>query len=597
MINFLPPAAIFIIGAFLVPFLRGHVKSAYMLLLPVIGFINLLNIPEGTHWVLQFLDYELLPVKVDRLSLVFGYLFTIASFIATLYALKVKDDLQHAAAFLYAGSGLGVVFAGDLLSLFVFWEIMAVAATFIIWAARTDKASAAGMRYFIVHIFGGLCLMIGIIMHIADTGSAGFGYIGLESPASYLILLGFGINCAFPFLNAWLPDAYPEATFSGTVFLSVFTTKAAVYALARAFPGAEILIWIGTAMAVLPIFYAVIENDLRRVLCFSLINGVGFMVTGIGIGTDLALNGAVAYAAAHIVYKALLFMSMGAVLYRTGKTNMTDLGGLYKSMPLTAFFCIIAAASSAGFPFTSGFVTKSLIMSAAGITHITGAWLLLLFASACVLFHSGLKVPFFAFFSDDSGIRTKEAPLNMLFAMGLAALLCIFPGIFPETLYSILPYPVEYEPYTGAHVVEQMQLLLFPALVFILLIRSGLYPKEIRALNLDADWFYRKGAKGFMWFISNPMARLSAMISNVIFNTMPSSLIRAAQNPFAVLKIASDTILLMFSSQDRRTELQQRIKRGKDIYPGDIIKHWPIGSTVIWITLFLLAYLLANYLN
>lgn len=596
MINCLPPAGIFIIGAFLIPFLRGNIKSAYILLLPLVGFMNLLNMPEGTHWVIQFLDYELLLGKVDRLSLAFGYLFTITSFIATLYAVGVKDDGQHVAAFIYAGSGLGVVFAGDLLSLFIFWEIMALSATYIIWAARTERASAAGMRYFMVHIFGGLCLLAGIIMHIADTGSAGFGYIGLDGPASYLILLGFGINCAFPFLHAWLPDAYPEATFSGTVFLSLFTTKAAVYVLARAFPGAEILIWIGTAMAVFPIFYAVIENDLRKVLCFSLISGVGFMVTGIGIGTDLSLNGSVAYAAAHMVYAALLFMSMGAVLYRTGKTNATDLGGLYKSMPLTALFCIIAAASSAGFPFTSGFITKSLLMSSAGNAHLTGTWLLLLFASACVLFHSGLKVPFFAFFSNDSGIRTKEAPLNMLFAMGLAAFLCILPGIFPETLYSILPYAVEHEPYTGAHIIEQMQLLLFTALVFILLIRSGFYTKAIRSINLDVDWFYRKGAKVFMWFISNPMARLSAMISNTFFNTIPTSLIWACKNPSAVLKIASDTILLMFSSQDRRTELEQRIKRERDIYPGDIIKHWPIGSTVIWITLFLAAYLLANYL-
>jgi len=498
MINSLPPAAILIIGAFLVPFLKGRLKSAYLLLLPVIAFINVVSVPEGIHWTAGFLGYDLIFGRVDRLSRAFGYMFTIISFIGTLYALHLKnEDGQHVAAFLAAGGALGAIFAGDLVSLFVFLEIMTIASTYLIWARRTEASYGAGLRYLLVHLFGGLCLLVGIIIRVHQTDSIEFGVIGLNGLASYLILIGFGINCAFPVLHAWLPDAYPEATITGTVFLGAFTTKVAVYALARAFPGTEVLIWVGAAMTVFPIFYAAIENDLRRVLSYSIINQVGFMVAGIGIGTPLALNGAVAHAFNNILFKALLFMSMGAVMHQTGKSKATDLGGLYKTMPLTTLFCIIGAVSISGFPFFNGFVSKSMIMAAATHQGMGILWLVLLFASAGVLHHAGIKIPYHAFFSHDSGIRTKEPPLNMILAMGIAAFLCISIGLLPGPLYNILPHPVDYQPYTGAHVLDQFQLLSFAVLAFCLLILSGLHPVEMRVILLDVDWFYRKGAKVF----------------------------------------------------------------------------------------------------
>ena len=596
MVNIVPPAAIFIIGAFLIPLLKGRLKSAYMLLLPIAAFTNILNIPEGMHWPVRFLDYELIFGRVDRLSMIFGYIFVIISFIATLFAIRVKDDGQHVAAFLYAGSALGAIFAGDLLSLFIFWEIMAITATYLIWARRTKKSIAAGFRYLMVHIFGGLCLLVGIFIHAHNTGSIEFGFIGLNGMASYLIFLGFGINCAFPMLHAWLTDAYPEATITGTVFLSAFTTKVAVYVLARGFPGTELLIWVGAAMTVFPIFYAVIENDLRRVLAYSVINQVGFMVVGIGIGTELAINGATAHAFNDILFKALLFMSMGAVMHQTGKIKATDLGGLYKSMPITTVFCIIGAASISAVPLFSAFVSKSMVISAVAHEGMAIIWFALIFASVGVLEHAGIKIPFFAFFSHDSGIKTTEAPLNMLLAMGIAAFLCVFIGIFPGFLYSILPYPVDYAPYTAAHVVNQLQLLFFSALAFILLLLAGIYPSERRAINIDADWPYRKGAGAFMWFINNPMAKVGTAIDRTVFDSVPSSIAWASKNPLAVLKIASDTVLLRISGSDKKARIEQRIKREKELYPGDTIKHWPVGTTVLWITLFLLVYLLVYYL-
>jgi multicomponent Na+:H+ antiporter subunit D len=596
MISTFPPALIFILGALLVPLFKGKLKSIYLLALPVIGFMNLISIPEGISWTVSFMDYRLVLIKIDKFSLFFGYIYHLITLIALIFSLHVKEDLQHMAALMYGGSALGVVFAGDLMTLFIFWEIMALSATYLVWARRTRESSAAGMRYLLIHIFGGFCLLAGIVLHVFDTGSLEFGFIGLNGLGSWLILIGFGLNCAFPGLHAWLPDAYPNTTATSAVFMWTFTTKTAVYVLARAFPGTEILIWIGATMTVFPIFFAVVENDLRKVLSYSLINQLGYMVVGIGIGTQLSLNGTVSHVFAHILYKALLVMSIGAVIYRTGRSSCTDLGGLYKSMPLTAAFCIIGAVSISAFPLFSGFVTKSMVVESAAMGGMTIVSLMLLFASVGVLEHAGIKVPFHAFFSHDSGIRTKEAPAHMLIAMGMAAFLCIFIGIFPGTLYRILPYAVEYRPYTASHVVTTTQLLLFGAFAYVLLLRSGIFPAEMRAKNLDADWFYRKGANSFMWFITEPMAKLSAKATRLVFDSVPSSLSWASKNPLAVMKIASDTVLLKFAVPEKRDEIRARINKEKEIFPGDIIKHWPIGSVVLWAILFLLVYMLIYYI-
>jgi multicomponent Na+:H+ antiporter subunit D len=569
MIDPVPPALIFIIGALIVPFFKGKLKSAYLLFLPVIGFVNLINIPEGNHWALQFLDYHLVFGKVDRLSLIFGYIFHLISFIAILYALHVKDDLQHVAGLVYAGSALGVVFAGDFFSFFVFWEMLTVASIFLIWARRTKASLDAGYRYLLVHAAGGLCLLAGIVIHVNQTGSIEFGYMGLNGLASYLIFFGFGLNCAWPILHSWLTDAYPEATITGTIFLSAFTTKCAVYALARAFPGTGALIWIGAIMTGFPIFYAVIENDLRRVLAYSLINQVGFMVCGIGIGTNLAINGAVAHAFNDILFKALLFMSMGAVMYRTGKINGTDLGGLYRTMPLTCIFCMVGAASISAFPLFSGFVSKSMVMDAAAGGHMRGIWFLLLFASAGVFHHAGIKIPYFAFFSHDSGMRPKEAPLNMLLAMGIAAFLCIFIGSFPGPLYSLLPYPeVNYVPYTAPHVLGQTQLLFFSALAFTLLLLSGIYPGEMRCVNLDADWFYRKGARLFYRVVDISFNGVNGVCDRVFVKGLAGSLGRLSRDltaRIALLVLVSFWILRGVSGKRlgmKKTNLYNDILEG-----------------------------------
>ena len=563
MISSVTPALVLIFGALLVPLLRGRVRGIYMLALPLVGLWHTFALDHGSYGNIALFGHTFVTLRVDKLSLLFGYIFHIAAFLSVVYALHVKDGVQQVAGLTYAGAAVGAVFAGDLLTLFLFWELTAITSVFLIWARRDERAYRAGMRYLVIQIGSGVLLLAGLVVHLHDTGSLDFGHIGIGTLGGNLIFIAFGIKCAFPLLHNWLQDAYPEATVTGTVFLSAFTTKLAVYALARGYAGTEMLIWIGATMTAFPIFYAVIENDLRRVLAYSLNNQLGFMVVGIGIGTEMALNGTAAHAFCHILYKALLFMSMGAVLYRAGTVNGSQLGGLYKSMPWTTGFCIVGAASISAFPLFSGFVSKSLILTAAAENGHWITWTVLLFASAGVFHHSGIKIPYFAFFAHDSGIRVKEAPWNMLAAMAATAFLCVAIGVYPAPLYAILPFAVEFQPYTAAHVITQLQLLLFSALAFAVLMRTGIYPPELRSVNLDSDWVYR--------------GLLPACIG---FAT--SHLVALQRNAAALaVRFVDRFIVVVFHYHGPH---------------GFLARTWPIGGGALWVLAMLGGFLLIYYI-
>jgi multicomponent Na+:H+ antiporter subunit D len=530
-----------------------------MLAAPVFGGINLWFTPEGNYGWVSFLDFELSLFRAARLALLFGYLFHIAALIAIIYSLHIKDRLQQTASMLYAGSALGAVFAGDLLSLFLFWELLALTSVFLVWARRTSRSYHAGVRYLLIQVLSGLLLLAGIIAYSYGGNSLAFDQIGLAGIHGWLIFIAFGIKCGFPFLHNWLTDAYPESTPTGTVFLSAFTTKVAVYALARGYPGTELLVYIGAAMTCFPIFFAVIENDLRRVLAYSLINQLGFMVVGIGIGTALAINGAVAHAFNDVIFKGLLFMSMGAVLHVTGRINGSELGGLYKTMPKTTILCIVGAASISAFPLFSGFVSKSMVMSAALNNDYNWIWLMLLFASAGVFHHAGIKIPYFAFFGHDSGIRAKEPPLNMLVAMTIAAALCITIGVFPQVLYQLLPYDTGYNPYDATHVLAQTQLLFFSALAFVWLNLRGMYPPELPSTNLDSDWLYRRLGSSLVGKVFAAFWQLDQQVRNY----------------------ASRGLNFLGAYVGKH--------HGPD---GMLARTWPTGSMVTWVVVLLVVYLL-----
>ena len=484
-----PPGLILVLGAFLIPFLKGILRPILLIGLPLLALILIWTLPEGNSLNLAFLDYSLNPVRSSAEGRLFATIFSIMAMVGGLYAWKQANTLELTAAFIYAGSAIGVTFAGDLITLFIFWEIMALGSTAVVWAAGTESAYRASMRYLLVHFMGGVILMAGITAHVMSTGDITFTSMKPDSIGKGLILIGFLINAGAPPFSAWIADTYPEASPSGTVFLSAFTTKTAVFALLVGFPGTEILIPIGLFMVFYGIIYALLENDMRRILAYSIVNQVGFMVTAIGIGTTLSLNGASAHAFAHIIYKALLLMSAGSVLMMTGNRKCTDLGGLFQSMPQTALHGIIGALAISAVPFTSGFVTKSLETSAAAYEGMVVVWLALMAASAGVFLHAGIKFPWFVFFQKDSGLRPPEPPINMRMAMTVFSFLCIFIGIFPNLLYKILPYPIDYEPYTAGHIVTQFQVLLFAGFAFFALLPLM---KRTLTITLDFDWFYRR---------------------------------------------------------------------------------------------------------
>ncbi|WP_341760097.1 Na(+)/H(+) antiporter subunit D [Candidatus Endowatersipora endosymbiont of Watersipora subatra] len=501
------PVFYFFLGSIVLPFLpKGNLRALLTIMVPFMSGFLIWHADQGSFLTVQLSQFSLEFMRVDKLSIIFGLIFSIAAFISSLYAWHIRDTVQQIATLLYAGSAIGAVFAGDFISLFIYWESTTLASVFLIWARRTEGSYQTGIRYLIIQIGSGVILISGIALHYSSGNSIVFssltdGGVQTWNAGVWLIFLAFGIKCAFPFLHNWLQDAYPAATVTGTVTLSAFTTKMAVYCLARSFPGTEILIYIGAIMTIFPIFFAEIETDLRRVLAYSINNQLGFMVVGIGIGTELSLNGSVAHAFAHILYKALLFMSVGSVLYRTGTSNTSELGGLYRTMPYTMIFCIVGAASISAFPLFSGFIAKSLILDSAAKENYHIVWAFLVFASAGVLSHSGIKIPYFTFFSHDSGKRPKEAPVHMLCAMGITAFLCLLIGVRPEFLYFLLPYEGKYEAYSYSHIITQMQLLCFALLAFVLLVTCKVYPDEERGINVDTDWIYRKFGPSVINFI------------------------------------------------------------------------------------------------
>ncbi|KPK09154.1 MAG: cation:proton antiporter [Betaproteobacteria bacterium SG8_39] len=553
------PGLIVIVAGLLLALLRGHARSIVALGAPLAALALVLSAPEGVLWRAEYLGLDIVPYAVDRLSRLFATVFAIMVFGGALFALGQKSRLELPAAYVYAGSAIGATLAGDLVTLFVFWELMAIGSTLVIWSAGTSRAWAASRRYLAVHLLGGVLLLAGVAGHVSATDSTLFTQFALDTPAHWLILAGFLVNAGAPPLSAWLPDAYPEASWSGTVFLSAFTTKTAVYVLLRGFPGAEILVWVGLFMVFYGIVYALLENDMRRILAYSIVNQVGFMVTGIGIGTEVALNGAAAHAFTHILYKALLLMSAGSVLYATGRRKCTDLGGLFRTMPLTAVCGGIGALAISSFPLTSGFVSKSMIAQAAVDQHLLWVYLALAAASAGVFLHAGIKFPWFVFFQRDSGLRPPEPPLNMRLAMLLFAALCVGLGVLYGPLYARLPYPVDYVPYTGAHVVVQLELLLFSGLAFFVMLPML---RRTLTITLDTDWLYRRLAPRLV----HGLDRLLAMA-------------RAASRSFAHLLLS-------------RLGAALHRHHGAD---GILARTWTTGGMALWVAILLAAYLVLYY--
>lgn len=557
----LHPGLILIIGALMLPIFRGALRSVAVVSLPLVALFFVWLVPDGQVWQIQFLDYTLAPLQGDSLSRLFATIFALMAAGGGLFALTQKSRIEIPAAYVYAGSAIGVAMAGDLMTVFAFWELMAIGSTLVLWSEGSRSSYLAAQRYLMIHLLGGVILFAGITGHIVETGDVAFSRMVLDSPATWLILIGFLINAAATPVSAWLPDAYPQASWSGTVFLSAFTTKTAIYVLIRGFPGTELLIWLGFVMVFYGIIYALLENDLRRVLAYSIVNQSGFMLVGVGIGTEMAINGAAAQAFTGVIYMALLLMSAGSVMLMTGRRKLTDLGGLFHSMPLTTVCAMIGAMAISAFPFTSGFVSKSMVSQAAADNHMLSIWLLLMAGSAGVVLHAGLKFPWFVFFQKDSGLRPAEPPASMRWAMILFAFLCIAIGVWPETFYTLLPFPVNYEPNTASHFVTQLQLLLFAMFGFFMMLP---WLRRTLTITLDSDWVWRRLLPKMVKGLNGPFVQIRASLSRGV--------------------------------SDLGGNLMSMILRhcGPD---GRFARTWPTRSMAMWVLALLLGYLVLYYIE
>jgi len=570
MLEFVPPALVLLTGAALIGAVRGTARTLVVLIAPLLTLLLVWYVPNGVVFEVAFLDYVIEPVEGSPVRRLFALIFALMALVGGLYAYRQAAWHELAAAYAYAAGAIGVSFAGDLVTLFIYWEVMAIFSTIIVWCGASRGVKAAGIRYAIMHLLGGIILMIGIEGLAVRTGSIDLRPIKAEDLYSWMILIGVLVNAAAPPVSAWLADAYPRSSPTGSVFLSAFTTKAAVLALILLFPGESVLIGIGLFMVVYGILYALLENDIRRILAYSVVNQVGFMVCAVGIGTATALNGAATHAFAHIIYKALLFMSAGVVVYRTGMNRCTDVGGLFRTMPVTAICGIVGALAISGFPLTSGFTTKTLISQAATQESMLFVYFMLTAASAGVFLHAGIKFPWFVFFQRDSGLRPKDAPWNMALAMMIFAFLCILIGVAPDLLYSLLPHPVQYQAYTPGNVLFYLQLLLFSGLAFFLLLPLM---KRTLTISLDVDWLWRALLPRAM----RQVARAGYWIGQPVLASALKSL-------HGLQKIAST--LLSSSSASSHTR-----------HSGFFARAWSIGSTAravaVLLTVYVLVYLLS----
>ena len=540
LISWVHPGLVICLGGLLIPFIPWRrLKLIYFLFLPVAGLVILMatsagmfgplpSWPAALHkWNVPFLQYTLDIARINKLSILFAYVYVIAAFCMNIYALGVKNDWEHVAAMIYVGSALGAIFAGDFFTLFFCLEIMSWAPFFLILFRGTKKAMGAAIRYIVWHHFSGLCILAGILIHVHQSGSIEFAHMpwgwGGKYLGSNLMLLGFIINSATTPFHSWLSDSYSEATPSGSIYMTAFTTKTAIFCLIITFSGVPLLMWMGAIQAVFALFLAVLENDGRRLCSYHIISQIGYMVAGVGMGTEMGINGAASHALCHIIYNALLYMGAGCALVVVGTAKFNELGGLYKYMPIAFWLYMIGGFSISGFPLFNGFVSKTMTIEAAEFIQRPIIYLLLEGATVGTFLHTGLKLPWNIWLQGREEpppeIRTKlkdsaiNTPVHMLIGMGILAFLCIFLGVYPKILYDMLPYPVEFVPFTVTRVFSITQMFIFSFLGFWFLRKLV---KGYPTYTLDTDWFVRIPGNLFIQFCQGPLVSFGEFLDKQI---------------------------------------------------------------------------------
>ncbi|MEW6416766.1 MAG: proton-conducting transporter membrane subunit [Nitrospirota bacterium] len=542
MIEWIHPGIVILLGAFLLPLLRNRkAKQAYFVLLPIAGLTILIltsmgvfgiipPYPDALHkWCIPFLQYTLELGRIDKLSIIFAYVYVVIGLAMNIFALRGKKDWEHVSALIHIGSSVSAIFAGDLFTYIFFVEIAVWSAVFLIWFRGTKTSLGSGFRYFFWHVLAGAFFLGGSIIHVQTTGSIdlalmpwgwGWDYIGY-----YLMMLGLLIDAgSFP-VHAWLPDAYSTGAVTGVLYVTAYSTKTGIYGLIRCFPGVELLMWLGVITAVFALYMAVLENDARRLCGYHIISQDGYMIAGAGIGTYLGLNGSVSHIICHIIYSCVLLMGASTVLSVTGTCKFSETGGLYKYFRISFWLYLIGGFSISGVPLFNGFVSKSMTIEAAELIHQPLAYLMLEGATVGTFLHTAIKLPWNLWFQGrkeppaDIKIKLKEkrenTPINMLIGMSIPAFLCVFIGVYPYyPFYDMLPWPVSpFVPYTTTRVFSMVQMFIFTFLAawFLRTLIRG-----TPTYTLDSDWLGRIPGNALVSFCEKPLIAFGSFLDRNI---------------------------------------------------------------------------------
>lgn len=558
------PSIVLLLGAVIIAVLPRKYKKYLLLATGIAGLILALRLPAGMEYTLPWIEgLPLVILRVDQLSWLMTSAAALMLLASILYGWGEIGHREITWGLVYAGASCGALLSGSLIMLVIWWEVMAAGAAFMLISRHDRHAVNAGIRYLLVHFFGGNLLLFGIVL-LARQGYVLVEPLSRGMGAGYwLVLAGVGVSAGMIPFHSWIADAYPNASIAGSVVMSSMTTKVAAITLLRLFAGETFLVWMGILMAFWGVFYALRENHIRRLLSYHIISQLGLIITAIGIGTPLAKNAAVALTIGNMVYKGLLYMSTGSIYYCTGKQKLTELGHQIETVPVNACFFFVGALSIAGMPGLMGFACKPMVMAAAGSEHMALVSVLLYFAGIGTFLSIPLKLGYNMFVGVNPAPEMKKPPKIMMYVgMALLAVIIFIAGFFPGRFYQLLPWSelTSYTPYTLDHVVSEFQLLLGSLLAFIVL--HHLF-KVKKGVSLDMDWFYRR-----------PLARLVLMLS--------SGLDRLRLAIWRGLLDALERILPFFRNP-MRLLMPWKPGRKEDFQPDRY--RLPVGAGASWILL------------
>ncbi len=596
----LPPAFLFLIGLLLVPILRGAARKFWTVLLGAAGLLMVVLIGSGSpDLVVAFIPgIETILLTTDPMRQLAGIIFATAGFLVIIYAAyRDLPRIETIGILASVAATLGIVYAGDLITIFIFWELLALASLTIIWASKDRESSGAGYRYLLFHIFGGACLLGGIVYTIVTTGTAAIGAVG-DGMGFLLLFIGIGVNAAFIPLHTWAPDAYPRASVVGSVALCIFTTKAAVFLLAAIGGWGTAVAYMGGAMALYGAVYALMQDDIRRLLSYSIISQGGYMVAAIGVGTVAGVDAGLAHLVNDILFKSLLFMAAGAVILRTGTGRLSELGGLSRTMPKTTLCAVIGGLALAGLPGLNGAVSKGMVIGAAEAVPYLAP---LLIISAIITVIYVVRLLYLGFFRPATGTKEgrlpEDAPTPMMIAMGATALLCIAIGLNPTLLTSLLPGMTTAHPFAPSHLIESA--LIFAGAGVLLLILAPLR-RSWRGFERDIDSLYIRAGRSVAWIAKNPLVHGADLIGTCL-QRIVSTLRIIAANPPVACQIGLRSIALpgvrIFSNPSKTRAYEERLSLMKNQYPDEQISIWGGGYGIIFISIIAFLYFLFDLIK